>query len=407
MNVTQSQTPLELGANPYKALLEIGRGHDAQSFRLGKRKLLLLNHPELIEWAFTSPKLGRARFVRLFARFVGEGLMTQDGETHLNARRVMQKAFTRETMPGFIQAIERAANQELNTWSEGPLELNVALTRVSQCATLQSLFGLQAIPDQAAAAQLFGLSSGMAMGLNVNLDGYERRNGRMHHPLAEQTMEFVMNNWQPTAVVQQLLQFEGQARYDQTFAVLVAGFETSASGIVWLFDLLCKHPKVLEALTAGVRTNNDPQQIHRLKYLQQVLQETLRLYPVAGWLNSREVREPVTVAGETLEPGTQLVISSWLTHRDARYFANPDQFLPERFEEPQHPWQYFPFGGGVHQCLGSSLGAAHIMLIAALVLRRFDITAHASNLEPGLTMSITPTGELQAAVQHIKEFAHA
>jgi cytochrome P450 len=288
MQIIDSPSALELGSNPFQTLLELGAGRDAQRFPLGNRHLLLLNHPELLEWAFTNPALGRARFVRLFARFIGDGLITQDGEPHLMARRIMQKAFTRETLPGFMHAITIASVRELRTWHDGPSDLNTALTRVSQCATLQALFGFHEIPDQVATAALFSASSGMAMGMNVNLDGLERHNGRFRHALADQTMAFVMDHWQDTPVVQQLKQFEGQARIDQTFAVLVAGFETSAAGLVWLLELLLRHPEHLETVTQAVRECSDLiQQVRRLSSLRHAVQETLRLYPVAGWLNSR------------------------------------------------------------------------------------------------------------------------
>ena len=103
-----------------------------------------------------------------------------------------------------------------------------------------------------------------------------------------------------------------------------------------------------------------------------MLQEALRLYPV-GWLIPRSVVEPDEVDGVPIRKGATVFLSPYVTHRLPSLWDDPTGFDPHRFTTTtkRHRYAYFPFGGGVHQCLGSHFFLVEAQLILASLLRRF------------------------------------
>jgi cytochrome P450 len=90
-----------------------------------------------------------------------------------------------------------------------------------------------------------------------------------------------------------------------------------------------------------------------------------------------------------------IFISSWVTHRDARYFPNPEAFLPERFETQPAAWTYFPFGGGTHVCLGRPFSMLELPQLAVLIAQTFDVEFLSTDIQPHLRIGLTPSGTLQ------------
>jgi cytochrome P450 len=120
-----------------------------------------------------------------------------------------------------------------------------------------------------------------------------------------------------------------------------------------------------------------------------VIKESMRLYPPAWVLNTREPRTAVTIGEYTVPAGTQIFISQWVMHRLARYFPEPERFAPERwtpaFEESMPRYAYMPFGGGPRICIGNSFAMMEAQLVLATLLQRFRLA-----LEPGQTVEPEP-----------------
>ncbi|MFE5791398.1 cytochrome P450 [Streptomyces sp. NPDC056503] len=138
---------------------------------------------------------------------------------------------------------------------------------------------------------------------------------------------------------------------DELVTLLVAGHETTATTLTWLYLLLGRHPEAREhALAAG--PDGSPE---RQRAVQALVHETLRLYPSA-WILPRHAAEPDTLAGHELPAGTDLLVCPYLTHRDPGLWPDPEHFDPTRFttpgRRPGHPGAYLPFGIGPRACLG-------------------------------------------------------
>jgi cytochrome P450 len=138
--------------------------------------------------------------------------------------------------------------------------------------------------------------------------------------------------------------------------------------VAWAVERLVRHPAALARLTAEVDAGEGEE------YLQAVVHETLRVRPVVP-LVIRVLREPLTVAGHELPPGTRVAPSVWLTNRDPRAYKAPDEFRPERFAGRQPDTStWIPFGGGVRRCIGAAFATMEARLMLRTILAELHPT---------------------------------
>ena len=180
---------------------------------------------------------------------------------------------------------------------------------------------------------------------------------------------------------------------DEIITFLIAGHETVASALVWLWHLLSLHPAVerelgrelAETLGGRVPTMAD---LPHLPYTRAVVDETLRLYP-PSWISTRRARADDVVLGKRVAAGSLVVMSPYATHRLPAVWPNPEGFDPDRFlpgaEAGRHRFAYFPFGGGPHLCIGNHFALTEAALIVATVAQRYRLA-----LVPGQAVEVAP-----------------
>ena len=148
---------------------------------------------------------------------------------------------------------------------------------------------------------------------------------------------------------------------DQLMTLLLAGHETTATGLAWTFDLLLRHPHVLERLVAEVDAGEEA-------YLRAVVSESLRLRPVVP-LAGRRLSEELRVNGHVLPAGTDVTPAIWLAHTRADRYPEPYAFRPERFlGHAPATYAWVPFGGGVRRCLGAAFAEMEMRVALAEIL---------------------------------------
>lgn len=183
--------------------------------------------------------------------------------------------------------------------------------------------------------------------------------------------------------------------HDEIVTLLLAGHETTASGIVWALYWVHHLPEVQQKLRAELATlgdQPDPMAISQLPYLTAVCQETLRIFPITPTTFVRQLREPMTMAGYPFKAGTALMPATYIIHQRPDIYPEPRQFRPERFLERQFaPHEYLPFGGGHRYCIGSALAMMELKISVATLLSDFELALlHSRPVLPsrrGLTMA--------------------
>lgn len=162
-----------------------------------------------------------------------------------------------------------------------------------------------------------------------------------------------------------------------------AGTDTAAITIEWALSEMLKNPQVMKRAQDEVRKifkekgNVDESDLHKLKYLEAIIKETLRLHVPAPLLLPRECIENCKINNYDISKNTRVIINAWAIGRDSRYWNEAEKFIPERFLDYEidyrgNDFKYIPFGAGRRICPGVSFAVANMELPLAQLLYHFD-----------------------------------
>ncbi|GAB2593749.1 cytochrome P450 [Spirosoma areae] len=387
--------------------------HRMVHLRIGGRHQYLVFSPEDSKHVLQENhrNYGRSPAFQVLKIFLGNGLLTSDGEFWRRQRRLAQPAFHRQKLAALAQTmISETANwlDELNSFNPNqPVNVSQAFMDVTMRIVCKTLFG----SDQA--NQLKGLSSSLD---TLNYMANERLLSPIRLPISWPTpgnrrfrqagiqvdsfiygvIDQRRQNSPGDASADDLLGMllsaedeetgEGmsdQQLRDECVTLFAAGHETTAVSMAWTIHLLTQHPDVLARLRAESRSVlgdvrlPQPDVFRALPYTMQVIQESLRLYPPA-WIMSRLAHNDDHIGPYTIPAGSTALVCPYLLHRDPRSWKNPDRFDPERFaaggEKDQLPaYAYLPFGGGPRLCIGNQFALMEMQILLALFVRTFDV----------------------------------
>jgi cytochrome P450 len=186
---------------------------------------------------------------------------------------------------------------------------------------------------------------------------------------------------------------------DEAMTIFLAGHETTANALAWTWYLLSGapdtearlHEEVDRVLGGRLPTVED---LGNLPFVEQVVTESMRLYPPA-WIIGRRAIEDYPVAGYVLPARSIVIVSPYVMHHDARFFPEPDRFLPQRwtpdFKASLPPFAYFPFGGGTRRCIGESFAWMELMLVVSTLAQRWRlrlVPGHKVVAQPVVTLRL-------------------
>jgi cytochrome P450 len=188
-----------------------------------------------------------------------------------------------------------------------------------------------------------------------------------------------------------------QSLRDQVITIFLAGYETVANALSWTWYLLSQNPDCetnfhheVDSVLGGRLPAFEG--VSRLRYTENVMAESLRLYPPA-WAMGRYARNDFALGDYFLPARTTVLISQFITHRDARYFPDPLRFDPERFsaetKAQRMKFTYFPFGAGARQCIGESFAWMEGVLILATLGQKWKlrlVPGHPVEPQPLITL---------------------
>ena len=360
---------------------------------------------------------------------LGRGLLTDEGESWRRKRRlaapIFQHAALKEFAPLFVRAAERSAHRALA--HKSAFSIDAEMTRVTLDIIGEAILGCDLESDVENISHTVGSTLDKFPGMflaGVLLPPYGRDRvietlvapGRKSlSKFARKIIKHARDNQIRSSLIGKLMDAaKADSGEDMTLddvrdeiaTFLLAGHETTATTLSWVWYLLSLYPEAMTRIqdevdqVAGARplTADD---FPALPYTRAVLDETLRLYPpVANLL--RKANETAEVApGITIKAGERVLISPWLLHRHESYWSEPNEFRPERFlgeagkDRPRHA--YLPFGGGPRICIGSSFSLMEAVLILGTYAQKMGVqVVNTGEVMPQARIVMRPSVKLKA-----------
>ena len=414
----------------------VASGAGTMPLRMGPERVLLVDDATQVWELLTTHarRTGKGRGLVRARLLLGEGLLTSEGDKHLRHRRALQPAFHPKRIAGYEAHFASAARRVTDRWSDGSdIDLVAEMSAMTLDGVGTALFGsdLRGPAPQITHALtnlLAGFRLAMAPGGHTLLRSplpVAIRVRSAKDELEEVVDDLIRGRWAgepPSGSVLDLLASQpeltdGQVR-DEVMTLLLAGHETTAMALTWALAAIDQAPAVRADLEAEWDAQPEARQLgelaEALPLTTAVLAETLRLWP-PSWMFSRRVLEPVVLGGRTVQVGTMCLVSPALLHRDLRWWAEPEQFLPDRWLrrvpgkadrfDPRSPGQprgaYLPFGAGPRMCIGEQFAWSEAATMLAELGRRWRLRIHDAPLAAGRSsMTLRPNGPVQATTSH-------
>ena len=404
---------------------------DVVKLRMLGKHFVMVNHPDDIEAVFVkhAAVMGRDAYIDTLKRTLGEGLLTSEGELWKHQRKLMSQAFTPKRIKTYGDTMASVTAGALHYRKDEVINVHAEMSRITMEVVAAVLFGATIGPRE---FELVGksmetlntyyanspeavllLPRWVPTPLNLQVSSaVERLDGLIYSIIAKRRASRAQaRNAPPEGEQHDLLdvllnaQDDGgevmsdlQLR-DEAMTLFLAGHETTALALAHTFYLLSKHPEIEKRLRAELDTvlgdrlpNADD--MKQLVFTERVLKEAMRLYPPA-WTTGRQANEDVTIGGYHIPKGSQLLVSQWVVHRDARFFPDPEAFDPDRWEPERAKmiprYAYFPFGAGPRLCIGQGFAMIEAQLLLATLAQKFRLDlVSAQHVVPQPSITLRP-----------------
>ena len=406
--------PLQTARFVFRPLpfLEHWRARLGETFHaslLGPGEVVFLSDPESLKRLFTADRVNTiapGRNVVLEPLLGRSSLLLQEGDEHLRRRKLMLPPFHGERMRGYEQVIREATERAVASW---PMGIEYALHPSMQAITLEvilrAVFGVE---DDARRERLRdGLVGILSASASPAAFGFANPTLRRLPPfrriatLRDRTDELLYaeiaeHRRRPdlaerddilslllTARFEDGSQMSDRELRDQLMTLLLAGHETTATGLAWAFDLLLHHPDALARLEAELTLGEHD-------YLDAVVHETLRVRPVVPF-TGRQLRQDSALGGFELPSGTVILAGIYLAHTRPDVYDDPRSFRPERFLGDAAPetYSWIPFGGGTRRCIGAAFAELEMRVVIETILGSVSLRAATAALERPVRRNVT------------------
>jgi cytochrome P450 len=351
---------------------------------------------------------------------LGDGLLNSQDERWLRQRRFIQPLFTRRRIAGYAHSMADEALDLVSRWqphaSAGePVDVHAEMSRLTLRVVGRLLFGAdveRAVPVVAYAFPVLGEYSRrrafapmrLPRGLPTPANRRARAAQRDVYAVCD---ELIARRRTAPGRGDDLLSLLVDARddgerlddaeiRDQVLIFLLAGHDTTAIALTFALHLLGHNRDAQRRLrdeVDGVLGDRTPtaEDFEALAYTTMVLKEAMRLYPPA-WGLGRRAAGGDCIDGRDIPPGSDVVVSAWVTHRHPAFWDHPDRFDPERFsperEAGRHRHAYFPFGAGPRACIGQYFSMLEAVMALAVIVQHYELASTTEHvpLAPRITL---------------------
>jgi len=404
--------------DPLKLFLDLARDHgDIVHARLGQYHVVLLSHPDLAEEVLVTQARHFTKEHGPARQVTGNGLLVSEGAFHMRERRLLQPAFHRDRIAVYAQVMADFSRRHRDRWQAGQqVDVHQEMTQLTQMIVAKTLF------DNDVEAETDALTRAITTAMHTNflvrqlpiaglVKRLQRPSAQRHDEaiaLISRTLYRMIDEHRKSGrdrgdVLSMLLAAQdteggtggltdAQVR-DELATLFVAGHETTANALSWIWVLLARHPEAEATLHAEldrVLAGRPPEvgDVPQLPYTEMVVAEALRLYP-PGWTYVREATADTELGGYAVPAGAWVFINTYGIHHDARFFADPWRFDPQRMTHAARAarprFVYFPFGAGGRQCMGEHFAWMEMILVVATFAQRWRL-----RLAPGQTVATMP-----------------
>ena len=356
--------------------------------------MVMLSDPAAVKALYAEPSHGLPPGRNAFLEPVvgSRSLLLLEGADHLAHRKLMLPAFHGERMRSYEPIVQEIVDREIDSW---PLGEEFAIHPRMQAVTLEVIlrvvFGVSEGPrlerlrelltvflseTASPATQLIALATSRFGGGGNVWGRFEQRLAEidelLYAEIADHRSREDLEERGDILSALILARFEdGEGMTDtdlrdQLMTLLLAGHETTATGLAWTFDLVLRHAQVLGRLRSDLEEGDE-------EYLRATISESLRLRPVVPLAGRRLAKELVS-DGLELPAGTDVTPAIWLVHTRADVYPEPFAFRPERFlEDAPETYAWVPFGGSVRRCLGGAFAEFEMRIVLREVLTRCEL----------------------------------
>jgi cytochrome P450 len=363
---------------------------------------VVFSHPEALKEIFTgdAERFAAGEANELLGPILGSrSLLLLDGAEHLHVRKMMLPAFHGERMRSYTATIQAITRRAFNAARAGDhLTLHTVFQQITLDVILQTVLGLDEegpaldharrrithlLDRVQSPVGAFWLLPAMRreLGWLTPWASIKREIDELNRMLQDHIAARRATAEEKDDVLALLIRAvdeQGQGLDDLTLVsqlktLLIAGHETSANTLGWAYEELLRVPGEQERLMEEVNRVTGgaaltAEHLPQLTRLDSVLKEALRLHPVTAAVG-RILKKPAKVGGYDLPKGVMIVASMHSTHRRPSLYPDPMRFLPERFLGKKiDPYEWLPFGGGIHRCLGMAFALHEMKVIMATML---------------------------------------
>ncbi|MCS7056857.1 MAG: cytochrome P450 [Thermoflexales bacterium] len=435
--LSASRNPLSLRdafTNPSAFLLRLScAAGDIGEFKAGPVHIICVNRPEwvhtiLVEQASAFRKMPAVKTLRVFT---GDGLLVSDGATWVKHRRLAAPAFHRQRILAYQSVAMRATQEMIAGWHDGQvIDLEHEMKRLTLTIVGRALFtrdvnevadGLSRDVDRAL-DYVNGLSSRVTLPIIRSIARHDREALAAIARVDAAVRNLIRTRRAQAAPTADLLDMllaarteDGEALSDdevrdEVITMFVAGHETVATVLTWLFYLVARHPEVQadlerEAREAQAVDRSPADEPFQRPYAMRVYKEAMRLYP-GGFTIGRQAIQDVRLGDYVIPAGAWVMISPYSVHRNPAIFPSPERFDPERFtpenERALPRASYIPFGIGPRACIGGQFALMEGQVIVSTLAaqaRLVNVTPGEVGIRPLVTLR--PDRKIEMRVQKI------